>query len=70
VEVTTLEDPGNVPTADGGRIPVRYKDYVDVFKKDMAETLVTTPVPTRQPGYCKCIFLAPIENSSSDHIET
>jgi len=35
MEVSTLEDPGYVPTDDGGRIPVRYKDYVDVFSKDM-----------------------------------
>jgi hypothetical protein len=28
-----------VPTDDGGRISVRYKDYVDVFSKNRAETI-------------------------------
>jgi hypothetical protein len=30
---------GTVPTGDGGCISVRYKDYVDVFSRDRAETL-------------------------------
>jgi len=39
VEVNNLEDPDTVHTDNGGHIPVRYKDYVDVLRKDMAETL-------------------------------
>jgi len=33
MEVTNLEDPGNVPTDDGGRISMRYNDYMEVFCK-------------------------------------
>jgi len=30
---------GMVPTEGGGRIPARYQDFVDVFRKTQAETL-------------------------------
>lgn len=50
----TATGTGTVTTDDGGSIPVGYRDYVDTFQKDIAETLALhRPInhsPNLEPG--------------------
>jgi hypothetical protein len=53
-------------TDDGGDIPVRYKDYVDVFSKDMAETLAHQQ-KTFPSGWNGCVRVDALSQSRQRH---